>query len=137
MTLLAELREGGFRVSAREGLLFVEPRTALTDEIRRRIRGGKAELLEALGAEYQAGLDTAREFKAALLLGRLHLCANCSHFIPGPGPLDIGHCQCFDVESFPLVPFECSGFRVSPKPQVPQLLPDPDGAGARHQQYAK
>lgn len=48
--LLRRLRDAGFRVRADDGDVVVTPGRPLTDELRRRIRLRKRELLEALSA---------------------------------------------------------------------------------------
>lgn len=47
-TLLADLKRLGLRIRAQGDALIVEPRTALTDELRSLIRANKLQLLEAL-----------------------------------------------------------------------------------------
>lgn len=70
------------------------------------------------------------DFRAALLLGKLIVCGNCLHFTPGTEPGGPGHCRQFGTETWPFVPFICSGFTVSPTPLAPAYLPDLDGARA-------
>ena len=71
------------------------------------------------------------EYRAALLLGRLVICANCSAFIPADDPYGLGRCSRYTEEAWPFVPFKCVGFDISERPLAPALLPDPNGARAR------
>jgi hypothetical protein len=84
--LLAELRAAGFAVSSSAATLFVEPASALTDDQRCQIRRHKPEVLRELHAEateLQAAISKAvkaaklEDFRASLILGRMHLCGNC------------------------------------------------------------
>lgn len=50
MALLAQLRERGLRVVAQGDALLVEPRSALTDELRAMIRANKPQLLRELAS---------------------------------------------------------------------------------------
>lgn len=70
------------------------------------------------------------DFRAALVLGRLVVCGNCAHFGRGAELAGLGHCRQFDAESWPFVPFVCSGFTVGPRPIAPAYLPHLDGARA-------
>jgi hypothetical protein len=85
----------------------------------------------------QESLSRLTEFRAALVLGRLVVCGNCAHFQTAREPTCLGSCQRFQVEAWALVPFSCSGFKISAHPQAPEFLPDPDGARTRRQEYAK
>lgn len=55
--LLRWLRDAGFRVRADEGDVVVAPGRPLTEELRRRIRLRKPQLLEALGSGVQLDGD--------------------------------------------------------------------------------
>jgi len=55
-TLLADLQRRGLRIRAQGDALIVEPRSALTDELRLLIRANKPQLLQAL-AQLPADLD--------------------------------------------------------------------------------
>ena len=70
------------------------------------------------------------DFRTALVLGRLVVCGNCANFEPGAELDGLGHCRQFTRETWPLVPFICGAFVVSPKPIAPAYLPDLDGARA-------
>ena len=70
------------------------------------------------------------DFQAALVLGRLVVCANCADFHHGAEPAGLGQCQRFATGAWPFVPFACGGFAVSPTAAAPAYLPDPDGARA-------
>lgn len=63
------------------------------------------------------------DFREALLLGRLHVCCNCTAFAFGADPAGLGHCQRFNVEAWPFVPFWCSAFEPSRVPAAPEYLP--------------
>ena len=134
MGLLPELRSAGLRLTARGEQLLVEPKTALTDELRAVIRQRKHELLRELAKEAEAPLA---DFRAALVMGRLHVCCNCSEFRFGADPAGLGHCRRFNVEAAPFVPFWCAGFEPSHRAVAPDYLPDPDGTRARAREYCK
>jgi hypothetical protein len=53
MQVLAQLRQCGLRLSATDGALLVEPKKALTDELRETIRANKPTLLRELAEEAQ------------------------------------------------------------------------------------
>jgi hypothetical protein len=75
-------------------------------------------------------IEAARltDFSAALMLGRLHLCANCAHFtIRARDPARPSVCAVFAEELLPLMPFYCARFEASPAPAALAFLPDPDG----------
>jgi hypothetical protein len=127
MALLAELREQGVRLSADGETVTVRPRAALTDALRATIRMHKAAILRELAAEavnrrkaIAAARDAAplSEYRAALILGRLHLCANCAQFTFGSEPTR-GQCRLFGVEAIAFVPFQCPDYQVSASPTVP------------------
>jgi len=76
------------------------------------------EALAQLGRRDSEAMRALAPYREALLLGRLHACANCRHFTHGPDLASLGHCQRFDVEAWPFVAFWCSGFQVSAAPTV-------------------
>ena len=132
--MLAELRAVGLRFTADGDRLVVELRSALTDELRATIRAHKETLLRELADEVRERrqrISAARDitpmgdFREALMLGRLHVCCNCSAFTFGPIPAGVGHCQYFNVEAWPFVPFWCSRFALS------KGLPFPNSPPAR------
>jgi hypothetical protein len=148
MSAVAQLRSAGLTLTASGSTLLVEPRSGLTDELRALIRANKSAILEALTAEaserrkaIKSTRDAAtlgmEEFRAALVLGRLHVCCNCQQFTFGTHPGRFGHCRRFDLEAAPFVPFWCSGFEASGTPAAPDFLPDPEGARARAKEYSK
>jgi len=53
--LLAELAEQGFSVHADGGHLLIRPASALTDELRGRLRARKADLIDALQTPIESG----------------------------------------------------------------------------------
>lgn len=63
------------------------------------------------------------EYRTALRLGTLMLCANCSHFSAGADPSGIGRCSRFKVEAWPFAPFWCAGFERSKSPPAPEFAP--------------
>jgi len=71
------------------------------------------------------GLD---DFREALLLGRLHLCGNCSRYTFGSDPAGAGTCAIHGdgLVAFAM-PFRCRDFAVSKNPIASDYLPDPDG----------
>lgn len=77
------------------------------------------------------------EYRAALVLGRLHVCGNCDAFQFRDDPAGLGRCSRFDSESWAFVPFQCGGFAIGATPAVPAYLPDPAGALARAREYGK
>jgi hypothetical protein len=137
LALLAQLRERGLRVSTQDGLLLVEPRSLLTDELRGQIRAGKAALIHELADELIANREAVGAFGAALIMGHLVICANCARFLPNPDATALGRCGRLDVESWAFAPFACGGFAVSKRPALPEFIPDPDGARARARGCAK
>lgn len=86
-----------------------------------------------------AGRDAAKlaEWRAALMLGRLVLCGNCSAFQFGADPTGFGHCQRFDTEAAPFCPSPCAGFAPSATPTAPAYLPDPDCAPNLAREYTR
>jgi hypothetical protein len=74
-----------------------------------------------IAAREAAGLDY---WRATLLLGRLHLCGNCSRYIFGHDPAGAGTCSMHGdgLLAFAM-PFDCRDFLVSPTPAAPAFLP--------------
>jgi hypothetical protein len=98
------------------------------------IRTARRDIATACDA---AGLANFRE---ALILGRLHLCGNCSRFVFASDPAALGQCSHFNVEAWPFVPMlRCSGFEARPAATAPapDYLPDREGALARAREYAR
>jgi hypothetical protein len=112
----------------------------LTGEQRSQIRRHKPEILRELNAEaierQGAILDAVNAaklegFRASLILGRAHLCGNCSRFTFGADPGAAGTCALFGEGLVPFaMPFYCAQFEVSDTPWAPAYLPDLDGARA-------
>jgi hypothetical protein len=99
----------------------------------------KASLMDArtrraiIAAREAAGLE---EWRAPLILGRLHLCGNCQQFTFGTDPAGLGTCA-LHGEAAPFLPFDCPDFEVSAQPTAPADLPDMDGTRARARESAK
>lgn len=127
---LSDLRSQGLRVTTAQGLLLVEPRDRLTDALRTYIRAHKAALIQDLADEADARLEPLKDFREALMLGRLVICGNCAHFAFGADPADLGQCARYAVEALPFAPFQCEGFEVATTPAAPLFLPDPTAAQA-------
>jgi hypothetical protein len=119
----------------------------LTGEQRAQIRRHKPEILRELHAEateLQAAISEAvkaaklEDSRASLILGRLHLCGNCSHFTFGADPAGPGSCALFGdgLVAFAM-PFYCSKFQPSATPAAPSFLPDEDGTMAIEHELAK
>jgi hypothetical protein len=85
-------------------------------------------------ARDSADLASCRD---ALVLGRLHVCCNCTAFAFGNDPAGLGRCQRFSVDTAPFVPFWCAGFEPSRRAVTPDYLPDPDGVRARAKEYSR
>lgn len=137
--MLGELRAAGLRFMVEGRTLYVEPASALTDAQRVTIRANKATLLRELAEEARergraiaAARDVAplADFRAALTLGRLHVCCNCGHFSFGVEPAGLGHCERFNVEAWPFVPFWCAGFEASDMLAAATDLKKPESARA-------
>jgi hypothetical protein len=135
MALLAELREQGVRVSADGETLTAGPRAVLTDGVRTTIRMHKAAIFRELAAEAmdrEKAIAAARDaaplagYRAALILGRLHLCGNCSRYTFGQDPAGAGACSKHGdgLLAFAM-PFDCRDFAVSAIPTAPAYLPEP------------
>lgn len=132
--MLAELRAEGFKVSTDQGLLYVEPASALSEEQRERIRRHKISIIRELraeAAEFRQAIATARDaaflsdFKAALRTGRQHICSNCDRFQFGANPAETGHCERHGPV-WPFVPIACPDFLLSPSPAAPAYVPFAD-----------
>jgi hypothetical protein len=138
MSTLASLRRHGLRVMSDAGRLLVEPRAALTDALRSTIRINKGAILRELSTEAatrRKAIIAAREaapleeYRAALLLGRLHICGNCSRYSFGFDPAGPGTCFKHGEGLLAFrMPFQCSSFQASRTPAVPQYMPHPDYA---------
>jgi hypothetical protein len=96
---------------------------------------GKADVRRAIAKAIEAACLT--NYCAALLLGRLHLCGNCTSFQFAADPGELGQCKRFLTDTWPFVPFWCSGFQISSTPAAPAYLPDPDGARSGAKEYSK
>jgi len=80
------------------------------------------------GRDGELNPNLLADFRTALVLGRLVVCGNCASFDRGAELAGLGHCRQFGRETWPLVPFICGAFMVSPKPIAPAYLPDLEGA---------
>jgi hypothetical protein len=145
MPLLGQLRAQGLRITAAGQRLFVSPRDALSEAAKATIRINKVAILRELeteASERQAAIAAARDaarlddWRAPLILGRLHLCGNCSRYRFGTDPAALGTCSLHGDGLLPFLPFDCSDFTVSQAPTGPACLPDPDGARARAREFA-
>lgn len=58
----------------------------------------------------KAAAPYLRDFREALDLGRLVICAQCVSFDFAADPSTIGRCRHFSVEAHPFVPFACDRF---------------------------
>jgi hypothetical protein len=97
---------------------------------------GEADVRRAIGRAIEAARLT--DFRAALILGRLHLCGNCAHYSFGADPATSGSCELFGDGLMPFaMPFYCVKFVPSVAPVAPDYLPDPDGVRARAAAYPK
>jgi hypothetical protein len=136
MSTLAGLRRHGLRVKSDAGRILVEPRAALTDALRSTIRINKGAILRELSTEAatrrEAIIDAReaaplKEYRAALLLGRLHICGNCSRYSFGPDPAGPGSCLEHGEGLLAFrMPFQCSSFQTSRMPAAPDYIPQPD-----------
>jgi hypothetical protein len=77
------------------------------------------------------------EYRAALNLGRLHVCGTCAAFQFGTDPAALGHCARFGVETWPFVPFWCAGFDAAPTAVAPAFIPDPIAAHSQTKEHTK
>lgn len=124
MSLLAQLRGQGLHLKADGGKLLVQPRTAITDAVSATIRVNKATILRELAAistaRDAAGLE---EWRAPLVLGRLHLCGNCARHTFGADPGGLGTCAVHGegLVAFAM-PFHCPEFQASKAPSAPEYL---------------
>jgi hypothetical protein len=141
--VLGSLRGLGLRVRAQDQKLFVEPRSAITEEIKSTIRINKGAILRELeieGAKRCAAVIAARDaagldyWRAALVLGHLHLCGNCDSYAFGADPAGLGSCKKHGDGLLAYLPFSCRDFVASKFPTAPAFLPDPDGDLARRQE---
>src|SRR5262245_26587135 len=111
MALLAQLRKHGLQLTPQGEVLLVEPRAALTDELRALIRANKPAILRELAQEsHEAPADLRSHFAPALLCGRLVACVACIHFRSRPGERPDGWCASFYTETWGCVPFQCTGY---------------------------
>jgi hypothetical protein len=143
--VLASLREQGLRVTAEGQSLFVEPRLAITEALKSTIRINKGAILHELeveDSERRAAIIAARAaagleyWRAPLLLGRLHLCGNCSRYAFGPDPAGSGTCSLHgDLLLAFAMPFPCPDFVASPTPTAPEFLTE--SAQARAAEHPK
>jgi TubC N-terminal docking domain len=85
MALLTELRSAGLRLSSRGDQLLVEPKSALTEDLRALIRGNKAVILRELAENQHPRSLLSRRRQDKTL-------SPASRFIPtcnAPSPLDL------------------------------------------------
>jgi hypothetical protein len=71
MALLTELRSAGLRLSSRGDQLLVEPKSALTEDLRALIRGNKAVILRELAENQAPGLTPLQEEARQDVIARL------------------------------------------------------------------
>lgn len=143
-TILKHLQAAGLALRSDGDRLVVSPRDLLSDELLELIRENKAAILDELATQAsRVGQVAARnaapvlsDFRAALLLGRLHVCCNCHQFSFAAHASGMGNCRRFNVEAWPFVPFWCSGFQLSGAPVAPEFVPDRiSGKERRSAQY--
>jgi hypothetical protein len=78
---------------------------------------------DAAGIEY---------WRAPLLLGRLHLCGNCSRYAFGLDPTGSGMCSLHGAGPLAFaMPFDCTDFLVSQTPTAPEFLTESPRAAER------
>ncbi|HXQ31811.1 MAG TPA: hypothetical protein VN790_07605 [Steroidobacteraceae bacterium] len=118
--VIVSLADIGVTLRVDGAFIVADPREALTPEARDLIRAHKADLIATLAGSC---FGLSAEFRAAVALGRLHLCGNCSRFAVGRNPTGPGHCVFFNIETWPYVPFNCSRFEVSPAPAAADPKP--------------
>ena len=120
-SLLAKYRECGYRISREGASLKVDADHPLSERMRNVFKERKADLLRELAIEEAAaGL---KDWCAALVLGRLHLCVNCTYFCwNSNNPEGVGQCRHFELEAAPFAPFHCSRFAAADAPAIPHLL---------------
>jgi hypothetical protein len=104
--------------------------------IERQPISGEADIRRAIAKAIEAARLV--DYRAALLLGRLHLCGNCVQFTFGPDIAGSGSCALFGDGLVPFaMPFYCSKFQASATPAAPSFLPDEDGTMAIERELAK
>ena len=116
--VLQRARALGIVLSGDGGKLRYEAPTGCpTLELRQALTLHKVAILKLLEVERMTtGMRTGprpSDFRAALMLGRLHVCCNCALFNFAPDPAGLGRCRHFGVEAWPFVPFWCSAFVAS------------------------
>jgi len=62
------------------------------------------------------------DFREALIVGRLHICANCERFTFATDPAAIGLCR-LHGEALPFAVFRCSDFIAATTPSAPAYAP--------------
>ena len=132
VTILKCLLVVGLALRPAGDSLVVSPRDLLSNELLDLIRANKAAILDELAAEARRARQSAvrnagtvlSDFRAALMLGRLHVCCNCGHFSFASHASAMGNCRRFNVEAWPFVPFWCSGFAASNTPAAPEYVAD-------------
>jgi hypothetical protein len=67
-------------------------------------------------------MDRLPEYREALIVGRLHICANCQRFGFASASADIGTCS-EHGEVWPFVPFKCPDFGLAARPAAPAYAP--------------
>jgi hypothetical protein len=132
--LLAELRAAGFSVAnATDSRLIVSPASRLTQEQRAQIQRHKPAILRELAAEAAerrqliaaaAQASSLEEWRAALVLGHLHVCGNCSRYAFGADPAGLGSCA-LHGDGFVAfaMPIHCPDFKPNAAPPAPVYPP--------------
>jgi len=87
--------------------------------------------VEQPAGEYRSAIIAARDaadlehWRAALILGRLHLCGNCTRYSFGEDPAGPGTCALHGEALLAFaMPFKCSDFAASATPAAPAYVPD-------------
>jgi TubC N-terminal docking domain len=112
--MLAELRAAGLQLTAQDGMVYVEPKSALTDELRATIREHKPAILRVLEQEAVARMtEMVTEFAEGLRIGCVVLCEHCVAFTSRPDSLPDGWCSRYQCETWSRVPFACAGYQKS------------------------
>ena len=88
------------------------------------------EELETLGHQSSDAMAGLEFYRVALLLGRLHVCGNCRHYVSSSDVVSNGHCARFNAEATPFIPFTCTDFDASSRPLAPAYTFDSDGSRA-------
>ena len=109
--LLQRFRDFGYELRPEGDALRVVAERPVTERARKVLSEHKAKLLQELALESVAPYLSA--YRDALTLGRLQLCANCSHFDWSADPAALGHCRLFDTESAAFAPFSCPGYEMA------------------------